>query len=74
MELSNPEKEYRETLSREGQNEICKSFMAHVEGWKLYEDWLEGRQIEDSDQALRAYCERLDSFWEFLERTTPNEE
>ena len=55
-----------EVLTREAQTALCREFMAHVEGWKLYEDWIESRQMDYSDQALRGYCESLYTFWEFI--------
>lgn len=73
-DLSSGEDWYKEKSTREEQTVICKEYMQSVDGWGEYDDWLEGKQIGQSDEALRAYCERLDSFWEFLERTTPNEE
>lgn len=65
-DMPEPERAYREGSTRQEQTVICKEFMAHTEGWGLYDDWLASKGIAPDDVELRLYCEGLQSFWEFV--------
>ena len=57
--------------STEVQVAICKEFLDHVDGWELYQDWAWCLSKPGQDRGkfdrIREYCEKLPSFWDFLD-------
>ena len=69
---------YRNTLGKEEQVIVCREYLWHVDGWDLFNDWLQKKSNmavevmsghgynQRIHEHVREYCEQLGSFWDFV--------
>ena len=77
-DMPEPERAYKDALGREEQVIICKEYLTYAKGWDLFDDWLQNKSNMAVDvmsghgydkrihENIREYCERLQSFWDFI--------
>lgn len=57
---------YQESLTQAEQVDVCREYLDHV-GFERFEEWMFDKVLKECPEWLTEYCEKLDSFWEWLE-------
>lgn len=61
------QREYQDEMGRATQLETCLEYVEEVEGYDRLGEWLLERVKVLHPELILEYCEKLDSFWQWLD-------